>query len=133
MKFINLTPHTLNILDVNGNETIIPMTQIKGIEDYAVVLRVDTITKQSNMIELFEVTQNTYGGIVLTLVNPNVRNDELPIPKSYKLPDADYYIVSQMTLTSLMGSNVNGIKCLAPGKLLTKEDGSPIAKGFIIV
>lgn len=123
---INLTPHTLNIYNNVGIETILPRTEVS--EGRYLVLRVDSISTVVDVIDSFTVTRTVFGNIKLVTVDVKGENE---LPYEDQAPDADYYVVSLMCLQGLPDSKFQDTKCLAPGSLIRNDKGHPIGcKGF---
>lgn len=125
---LNLTPHTLNIYNNVGIETIIPRTEVS--EGRYLVLRVDSISTVVDVIDSFTVSRTVYGNIKLVTVDEHGKN-ELPYVHRLNTENIDYFIVSMMCLNALPDGLFQGVKCLAPGELLRDNLGKPIGcKGF---
>ena len=138
---LNLTPHTLNIYNNVGIETIIPRTEVS--EGRYLVLRVVSTSTTVDIIDSFTVSRTVYGNIKLVTVDEHGKNE---LPFEGVLPTADYYIVSMLclnTFSNMHADNGSGFvpllqhgqfelkKLLAPGELLRDNLGKPIGcKGF---
>lgn len=102
MMFLNYTPHTLNVVDNNGNAVNLPSVGV------ARVATTDTVRNFGG----FTLTTSTFGDVV-----------GLPAPV-----DGVVYVVSRLVLTALNGSRSDVV---APGVLLRDDNGNVVGcKGF---
>ena len=99
MQFVNLTPHTLNIHDVENNVFIVPAS--------GEVARVSSTTSIVDVIDGIEISEVTFGEVVGL---PETRKDVR-------------FIVSGLVLSALKGTRAD---VLAPGELVRDADGRPI-------
>ena len=103
MDIINLTPHTLNIFDEQGRETL-------EIEPSGQTARVETTREKVDEVAGVPIYETTTDEVV-----------GLPEPKEDTL-----YVVSGFVCSEVDRSDV-----VSPGELIRNDDGNPIgAKGF---
>jgi hypothetical protein len=107
MRFINLTPHTLNVFDEEGK------AQVAEIPPSGTVARVDTVYKGVGTVDNIPLFESVYG---------EVKN--LPTPDGETM-----YIVS----TPLRLACPERGDLASPGELLRNDEGQPIGcKGLVI-
>ena len=104
-KFVNLTPHSVNIVREDGTLLDIPSEGIARCEQYETVVRV---------VDGIKITKQRFGEVV-----------DLPNPVPGTI-----FIVSRIVATAV--PNRTDVVC--PGPLLRNNDGQPIGcKGLSIV
>ena len=99
MQFVNLTPHALNVHDIENNVFVFPPS--------GEVARVSSTTSIVDVIDGIEISEVTFGEVV-----------NLPEP----VKDVRF-IVSGLVLSALKGTRAD---VLAPGELVRNESGQPI-------
>ena len=105
MKFINLTPHTLNIQRIDGSMLILPPS---GVQCRVEVTRVET-----RVIMGVQISRPIFGEI------------ENSPPRGDANANGDLFIVSGQCRTALMESGRYG-DVFSPGDLLRDGAGRPI-------
>ena len=103
-RVVNLTPHTLNVVNIQGDVVVIPSEGIA---------RVATSTEEVATICGFAISKSTFGNV-----------EGLPEPQ-----DHTYYVVSRLVLQALPERN----DLLRPGELVRDAGGNVIGcKGLSI-
>lgn len=132
MNLINLTPHVLNVWDINGTEHKIAPYCNSASE--RLELRASTSREEVEIPILpeFQVNQATFGEPVLTWVSPTGATREGSFSE---LPAASQsvLIVSKIALASLVEHDMKDRLYLTPGELIRNEAGMPVGcRGFEI-
>jgi hypothetical protein len=130
MKIINLTPHTLNIFNKSGVETIVPRIEVSP--GRFLCLRCEQSSKTvSELADGIEVVQTSFGKLIIGTVN-EVGKDFIP-DTSLSIPDnGDIYVVSMTCLQKIKSNEcifidwIYSSKFLAPGEVVKDNFGNYI-------
>jgi hypothetical protein len=106
MKFVNLTPHTVNVEKNNG--------EIKEIKPSGTIARVSVNTHVLDVVDGMNITRQTLGEI-----------KDLPEPKENTI-----FIVSRVLAEAVMGRD----DIMIPGAAIRDESGRVVGcKGFCVI
>lgn len=109
IKVYNLTPHTLNVIDRDGNVTVIPAS--------GAIARVATEEILVGRLGFSEVVQRRFGDVDWGFDMPQMKKDTV-------------YIVSSLVASAIKDRH----DILVPGTLVRNDEGQPIGcKGFAMV
>lgn len=103
MNFVNLTPHTINLIDIFDNSRV-----HKSIPSSGTVARVLVTYTPIKYIDGIVIQQSSYSDVV-----------DLPDPQ-----EGTIFIVSNIVLQAIV--NTGRTDVFAPGELLRNLDGQPI-------
>lgn len=109
IKVYNLTPHALNVIDRDGNVTVIPAS--------GAIARVATEEILVGRLGFSEVVQRRFGDVDWGFDMPQMKKDTV-------------YIVSSLVASAIKDRH----DILVPGTLVRNDEGQPIGcKGFAMV
>ena len=101
VKVYNLTPHTLNIIDSDGNVTVIPAS--------GAIARVGTTEVLVGRLGLVEVVKRSFGKVEWGFDMSQMKKDTV-------------YIVSSLVASAIKDRH----DILVPGTLVRNDEGQPI-------
>ena len=138
MTIINLTPHDLNMVDVN---TTYPRTEVAP--GRFLTVRAAQSDEEVGNIGGHIISKSTFGEPYFCTVDSKGQNEEL---FEGVVPEADYYVVSIIALQAIVAMendegedwmSKNGIEeaqFLSPGKLVRDEEGKIVgSSGFSVL
>lgn len=109
IKVYNLTPHNLNVIDSDGNVTVIPAS--------GAIARVGTTEVLVGKLGLVEVKKRHFGDVDWGFDMPQMKKDTV-------------YVVSSLVASAVSDRH----DILVPGNLVRDEQGQPIGcKGLAMV
>ena len=119
MNFLNLTPHSITILDAENVPVKIDRTEVSA--GRFLLLRANTQKTIIGKIGDINITKTVFGAAELVTVDAKGQSPQ-PYLETIK---ADFLIVSQIALNACNGE-FTGITCYSPGELLRDDKGQPI-------
>lgn len=128
MKFLNLTPHALNIINKEGQTAFIPRHEVET--GRVLQLRAATTVEKMPDADIFEVSRTAFGKAELITTDAQGKD---PQPFTGELPEVDAIIASQIAMNAC-GGFWEGIPVYAPGTLIRNAEGQPIgAQGLTTI
>lgn len=130
MKIVNLTPHDLNMVDVN---TTYPRTEVAP--GRFLTVRAAQSSEEVGNINGHIVSKSTFGRPYFCTVDDKGQDEQ---PYEGVVPQADRYVVSLISLQAIVANGgieqYQTCEFLAPGKLVRDNEGKIVGStGFSIL
>lgn len=130
MKIVNLTPHDLNMVDVN---TTYPRTEVAP--GRFLTVRAAQNNEEAGKVGGHTISKSTFGKPYFCTVDTKGQDEQ---PYNGTVPEADYYVVSIISLQAIQANGgceqFTTDEFLSPGKLVRDEEGKIVGStGFSIL